>query len=255
MPDAALLQAISTGILGILYYGSLFRRMPPATMAALATPLAGNSVAVGTTQAASLPLLGKLLGFFLKAGALTFGSGLVIVGYAVKADIVLVANAGDGTVRLFRGEDLAPVGSIVLGDDADNVRIDASDGSAVVGYGNGGLAIIDPSSQTVIARIGLAAHPEGFQIDPADHRALVNVPDEHQIVVVDLASRHVVDTWAMPSAHANFPMALDPTGPELATVFRNPPRMVLLNRRTGKLEDGVPVVAGAFSERVGSEIG
>jgi chromate transporter len=75
---------IGAGILGILYYGSLFRRMPPATMAALATPLAGNGIAVGTTQAASLPLLGKLLAFFLKAGALTFGSGLVIVPFLEK---------------------------------------------------------------------------------------------------------------------------------------------------------------------------
>jgi chromate transporter len=75
---------IGAGILGILYYGSLFRRMPPATMAAFAAPVAGSSVAVSTTQAASLPLLGKLLGFFLKAGALTFGSGLVIVPFLEK---------------------------------------------------------------------------------------------------------------------------------------------------------------------------
>jgi chromate transporter len=75
---------IAAGILGILYYGSLFRPMPPAMMAAFATPVAGNGVAVGTTQAASLPLLGKLLAFFLKAGALTFGSGLVIVPFLEK---------------------------------------------------------------------------------------------------------------------------------------------------------------------------
>ena len=76
---------IAAGILGILYYGSLLRRMPPATMAAFAAPMgATGSVAVGTTQTASLPLLGKLLAFFLKAGALTFGSGLVIVPFLEK---------------------------------------------------------------------------------------------------------------------------------------------------------------------------
>ncbi len=76
---------IGAGILGILYYGSLLRRMPPATMAALAAPVgASGSIAIGTTQTASLPLLGKLLAFFLKAGALTFGSGLVIVPFLEK---------------------------------------------------------------------------------------------------------------------------------------------------------------------------
>jgi hypothetical protein len=154
------------------------------------------------------------------------------IGYAAKADTLLVANAGDGTVRLFRGEDLAPVGSIALGDDADNVRMDASDGSAVVGYGNGGLAVIDPSSQAVIAHIGLAAHPEGFQIDPADRRAFVNVPDARQIAVIDLATRRSVDTWRALEARANFPMALDPAGSKLATVFRSPPRLALFDRHS-----------------------
>src|SRR5262249_11104701 len=37
------------------------------------------------------------------------------------ADSVFVANAGDGSVRVLRGEDLTPIGRIELGDDADNV--------------------------------------------------------------------------------------------------------------------------------------
>jgi chromate transporter len=80
---------IAAGVLGILYYGSLFRApMPPSAMAALAAPLAGPGAAA---QAASLPVLGKLLAFFLKAGALTFGSGLVIVPFLEKG---LVQESG-----------------------------------------------------------------------------------------------------------------------------------------------------------------
>jgi chromate transporter len=76
---------IAAGIFGILYYGSILRRVPPGAMAALAAPAgAGSGLAIGTTQAASLPLLGKLLAFFLKAGSLTFGSGLVIVPFLEK---------------------------------------------------------------------------------------------------------------------------------------------------------------------------
>src|SRR5262245_53740767 len=38
------------------------------------------------------------------------------VGYAPASDMVFVANAGDGTVLLFRGEDYEAVGGLDLGD-------------------------------------------------------------------------------------------------------------------------------------------
>jgi chromate transporter len=76
--EVAILFIIS-GVVGILYYGSLLRRRgpPPGALMALA-PLG-----IGT-KAASFDILGKLLGFFLKAGSLTFGSGLVIVPFLEK---------------------------------------------------------------------------------------------------------------------------------------------------------------------------
>jgi chromate transporter len=73
---------IAAGVFGILYYGSLFGRSPPAAMAAFAAPLgAAGTAAIGASQTASLSLLAKLGAFFLKAGSLTFGSGLVIVPF------------------------------------------------------------------------------------------------------------------------------------------------------------------------------
>jgi DNA-binding beta-propeller fold protein YncE len=66
------------------------------------------------------------------------------VAYIPFADSVFVANAGDGSVRVLRGEDLTPIGRIELGDDADNVRVDAPRKQVLVGYGRGALAVIDP---------------------------------------------------------------------------------------------------------------
>ncbi|WP_407177409.1 chromate efflux transporter [Bradyrhizobium sp. STM 3562] len=66
---------IGAGIIGIFHYGSLLKRAPaalPVVLVPVAAPMA--PVATGST-------LGKLLLFFLKAGALTFGSGLVIVPF------------------------------------------------------------------------------------------------------------------------------------------------------------------------------
>src|SRR5499427_2278485 len=71
---------IGCGLVGLLYYGSLFRerRAGSSTTSLLAAvPL----VATGTAPVSFGALLGKLLTFFLKAGSLTFGSGLVIVPF------------------------------------------------------------------------------------------------------------------------------------------------------------------------------
>src|SRR5262245_44211285 len=67
---------IGAGIIGILYYGNLFSRQPPIALQVSAAPVLAQIV-----PATSGSTLGKLLLFFLKAGSLTFGSGLVIVPF------------------------------------------------------------------------------------------------------------------------------------------------------------------------------
>ncbi len=71
---------IGAGALGILYYGSMFRARTAPTLPLLAAMPA----ALGVSTAAPGSILGKLLLFFLKAGSLTFGSGLVIVPFLEK---------------------------------------------------------------------------------------------------------------------------------------------------------------------------
>jgi chromate transporter len=61
---------IAAGTLGVLHYGTIWRRPPTTTALLVAVPMA---------PVANTAILSKLLVFFLKAGALTFGSGLVIV--------------------------------------------------------------------------------------------------------------------------------------------------------------------------------
>jgi chromate transporter len=65
---------IGAGIIGILFYGNLLQRRPPP----VAMSIAALSV---LAPVASSSTLVKLLLFFLKAGSLTFGSGLVIVPF------------------------------------------------------------------------------------------------------------------------------------------------------------------------------
>jgi len=167
------------------------------------------------------------------------------VGYAEKPDLVAVASADDGSLRFFRGDDLAPAGSLALGSDADNVRIDPRTGNIIVGYGSGGLAVIDPEKKSKIADIKLAAHPESFQLDPMTGRVFVNVPDAGHIAVVDLAAARQMSSWTVPGLRANFPLAINGSGAVLAAVFRHPARLVLLDTGTGAVTQQLDVCGDA----------
>ncbi len=154
------------------------------------------------------------------------------IGYVAGADTLYVANGGDGTVRLFQGADLTPGGVIALGDDADNVRVDEAAHRLFVGYGGGALAVIDTESRRKIADIALSAHPESFQLEPTGRRIFVNVPDAHQIVVIDRAAGTSAATWSTAPLRANFPLALE-DGRAIA-VFRHPPTIGLFDTETGR---------------------
>jgi DNA-binding beta-propeller fold protein YncE len=167
------------------------------------------------------------------------------VGYVPGADMLYVANAGDGTVRRYRGADLSPLGTLKLGDDADNVRVDSRTSQVIVGYGSGALAVLDAASGTKAAGIRLAAHPESFQLEPNGSRIFVNVPDAKQIAVVDRATAKQVAQWGMPDAGANFPMAIDDTGDRLAVVYRKPSRLAVFDTRTGSVVAHLPTCGDA----------
>jgi DNA-binding beta-propeller fold protein YncE len=158
------------------------------------------------------------------------------VGYAPKADVLAVANAGDGSVHYFAGQDFSHVAKVELGSDADNIRLDPRSGRFLVGYGSGGIASLDPASGKIVGQVALPAHPEGFRVDPDGSRALVNVPDAEQIAVIDLARGKQTATWQVHGMSANFPMAWDEANRTIAVVFRNPARLALLDSDTGLLK-------------------
>ncbi len=156
------------------------------------------------------------------------------VAYVPFADSIYVANGGDGSVRLLRGEDLAPIGRLELGNDADNVRVDAQRHRVLVGYGKGALAVIDPATRTKAADIRLKGHPEGFQIDETGSQTFVNVPDAREIEVVDLAAEKN-RSLPTPGAGSNFPMAIDGEAHRVLAVFRSPPTLMAFSSQDRRM--------------------
>lgn len=153
------------------------------------------------------------------------------VGYEPATDALYVANAGDGSVRLFEGNEYKSAGRLELGSDADNVRVDAAAKRVVIGYGGGGLAVFDPSTGGKTQNVSLEAHPESFQI--VDDRIFVNLPDAHAIAVVDATSGKQVATWPMVKG-GNFAMTVDRDRGQILLAFRNPPELAVFAMADGK---------------------
>jgi YVTN family beta-propeller protein len=153
------------------------------------------------------------------------------VGFEPSSDTLFVANARDGSVKLFDGNEYKATGLIELGSDADNVRIDASARRVVVGYGDGGLAVFDPSTRGKIQNVSLKAHPESFQIFQ-DH-IFVNLPDAHAVAVVDATSGKQLANWPMVNG-GNFAMTVDRDQRRILLAFRNPPELAVFDTVDGK---------------------
>ena len=161
------------------------------------------------------------------------------IAHVASTDTVYVANAGDGSVRLFQGADLAPVGQLALGDDADNVRVDNAAHRVFVGYGSGAVAIIDTGTRTKIGEIALKGHPESFRLDASGMRIFVNVPDAHEIAVIDRAAHRQIAGWKTGIRFSNYPLALDEQG-RVLVVFRHPARLTVFQPQDGQEVSVVP---------------
>ena len=147
---------------------------------------------------------------------------------------VFVTTGGTGICQIFDGTSFAALGRVELSGDADNIRYDSHSASVVVGYGDGGLSVIDAASGKEATNIKLAGHPESFQLESSGSKIFVNIPSANQIAVIDRKQGKVISTWLMTSALANFPMALDETQHRLFIGFRVPAKLIVFNTETGK---------------------
>ncbi|MCP3417493.1 hypothetical protein NLM16_25645 [Bradyrhizobium brasilense] len=142
------------------------------------------------------------------------------VGYEPSTDTLYVANARDGSVQLYEANEYKAAGRIELGSDADNIRVDAAAKRVIVGYGDGGLAVVDPSTRTKVRSLLLKAHPESFQLQPDSGRIFVNLPDARTVAVVDVASGKQLTSWPLDKG-GNFAMAIDHERSRVLLVYRS----------------------------------
>ncbi len=123
------------------------------------------------------------------------------LAFIPESNSLVLANGRNGACDVFNATTFQKTTSINLGDDADNVRYDATGKKIYVGYASGGIAIIDATTFKIIAQIKLSGHPESFQLDKSANlpagkagKIYVNVPDQHQIEIIDLSKNVDSDT-------------------------------------------------------------
>ena len=147
---------------------------------------------------------------------------------------LFVTNRGNGSVNIFDGKTFTLLKTIKLNGDADNIRYDSNNGLVYVGYGNGGLAVINAASGEKFGNIQLPGHPESFQVEKFGNKIFVNVADDDSIIVADKKNLKVISKWSLTSATQNFPMALDEGNHRLFVGFRDPAKVIVYDTESGK---------------------
>ncbi len=155
------------------------------------------------------------------------------VAYIPESNRLFVANDKGGVCNIYDGKSLQPVGQFSLKDDADNVRYDIATKQIYVGFGSGGIAIINSAEGKQVGSIKLAAHPEAFELEQHGNHIFANVPNARQVAVIDREKREVITRWNTDLAFGNFPMALDEANHRLFIGCRLPSKLVVLNTDAG----------------------
>src|SRR6266496_1841305 len=157
------------------------------------------------------------------------------VAYIPQQQEIFVANGGNGDCYFYNAHSFEKTATIHLSSDADDVRYDSTSEKIYVGYGAGGIAVIDAKQHKQIGSIKLSAHPEGFQLDKKLNRLFINVPDAHQVVVADLTSSKLITIWSSGEFQSNFPLAIDTFLHHIFIGYRHPPKLVVMNEETGTI--------------------
>lgn len=166
--------------------------------------------------------------------------GVVFVPGNKDGSRVVVACGGDGTVRSYDAASFEEKLAVVVGEDADNVRLDVDGKKIAAGHGSGSVSFLDAVTLRTSEEISFSGHPESFQLEPGSQRVFINVPGGFvggggQVVVADRTTQKVTATWTLKEAGRNFPMALDSAHKRLYIGCRRPAKLLVIDTESGRV--------------------
>ena len=155
--------------------------------------------------------------------------------YIPELNRLFIANDKGGILKIYDAKSFQSVGELNFKDDADNVRYDDASKRIYIGFGSGGIAIVNAPEGKQIGSIELSAHPEAFELEKNGKRIFVNAPNSRQVAVIDRDEGKVVATWKTDLAFGNFPMAFDEANHRLFIGCRMPSKLVVLDADSGDI--------------------
>lgn len=156
------------------------------------------------------------------------------VAYIPKHNEIFVANGGTGECIFYDAADFKKIASVKFDDDADDARYDETSDRVFVGYGSGGIGIIDAATHKLAGDIKLPAHPESFQLDTKQDRIWINLPGAGMIGIASIKEAQLIDKWKRVLPRSNFPMAYDGSQHRVIVAYRIPATLKVLDSKTGK---------------------
>ena len=156
---------------------------------------------------------------------------------------VMVTNGGSASVVFIDAMTAATLATLPAGKGADAATFDARSGLVLVmNHQAGDVTLIDPKGHKVVATIAVGGNLEAAAVDGAGH-AFVNVEDQNQIAVIDLASRKVTARYPLTGCDGPTGIVYDAADRMLIAACDG--ATVFVDAATGKALQTLPTGAGA----------
>lgn len=168
--------------------------------------------------------------------------------YVARLGKLFTADGLAGVVRVYRGSDLQPLGTIKLDLGPDAEAYDPATRRLYVGYGGedagksyGEIGVIDVVTDAHLGDIRTSAHPGTLLVAQPGRTLFITVPKNHEISQVDVRTGRILATWKS-AAGSPVSLALDRRHGRLFVGTRNPAQIEVFDSGTHRLITRLPSV-------------
>jgi DNA-binding beta-propeller fold protein YncE len=171
--------------------------------------------------------------------------------YRADTDRIYVTDGGDGSVKVYDGENFHQIARIPLLKDADSIGFDISrhylyvdNGGRDAGESSSMVSAIDTNTGSKLTDIKIAGDTlEAMALDNYRPHIYVNDTANNRVVVIDRLRNTVLANWPITLGKRNVAMALDEFRQRLFVGCRSG-QIVVLDSNTGKQLQALPIASG-----------
>jgi DNA-binding beta-propeller fold protein YncE len=169
-------------------------------------------------------------------------------GAAIAADLGLgfSDNGRGGDLTIFDLVSLRPIGHLQVGDTTDGVFYDPATRTGMVNNGETGRAtFFDPVSNRVLGSVDLGSKKPEFAVADGRGNIFIDLQDRNSIARIDMRTRSVAETWALPGCEQPSSITSDPSRLRLFVGCRgSSPVMSVVDATSGRTITSLPIGHG-----------